>query len=291
MVCACIDIGSNTTRVLVAETRGGRLTEVLQRRAFTRIGRGLDAGARIPRAKIEEVARVVAAQRRLAERAGAGALRAVATAAVRGAANRDEVVAAVRDGGGVDLTVLDGEEEARLAFLGATRTHARALEGRVGVVDVGGGSTEIAVGTAAGGVEWWSSCALGSGRLTDEHLRSDPPSAAELHAMGEAAHEALAGLDVPPAGYAMGVGGSATSLRRLVGPVLDAESLERALGVLAAAPAATVAARHGIEPERVPLLPAGILILGAVAQRLGRPLEIGCGGLREGVLLDMAGSA
>src|SRR3954451_21637371 len=111
MVCACIDIGSNTTRVLVADATGGRLTEVLQQRAFTRIGRGLKAGAAIPLEKIEEVARVVAEQRSMAENVGARALRAVATAAIRGASNQDEVVAKVSAGGGVELTVLDGEEE------------------------------------------------------------------------------------------------------------------------------------------------------------------------------------
>jgi exopolyphosphatase/guanosine-5'-triphosphate,3'-diphosphate pyrophosphatase len=290
MVCACIDIGSNTTRVLVAEARRGRLTEVLQRRAFTRIGRGLPAGGAISRDKIEEVVRVVDEQRRLAESAGASALRAVATAAVRGASNRDEVVDAIGRSCGVELTVLDGEEEARLAFLGATRTHAQPPDGLVGVVDVGGGSTEIAVGTVQDGVRWWGSVAVGSSRLTDDLLRSDPPSEAELRAMDQQARAAIARLDVPAAASAMGVGGSATSLRRLVGPVLDSTTLERALGVLAAEPAAAVAQRCGIEPERVPLLPAGILILAAAARRLGRPLHVGCGGLREGVLLDLAGT-
>jgi exopolyphosphatase / guanosine-5'-triphosphate,3'-diphosphate pyrophosphatase len=289
MVCACIDIGSNTTRVLVAEAQRGHLSEVLQRRAFTRLSRGLAAGADIPRAKIDEVVRVVDEQRRLAESAGAQALRAVATAAVRGAGNRDEVVDAVGGGCGVELAVLDAEEEARLAFLGATHTHAGRLDGAVGVVDVGGGSTEVVVGTLDRGVRWWGSVAVGSSRLTDEQPLSDPPTHAELAAMDRRAREALAGLDIPAAGYAMGVGGSATSLRRLVGPVLDSESLARALAVLSAAPGAAVAERFAIEPERVALLPAGILVLAAAARRLGRELHVGCGGLREGVLLDLAG--
>jgi exopolyphosphatase/guanosine-5'-triphosphate,3'-diphosphate pyrophosphatase len=288
MVCACIDIGSNTTRVLVAETQDGRLREVLQRRAFTRLGRDLATGAPIPRAKIEELVGVVAEQRALAESAGARALRAVATAAIRGASNREEVVDAVGEGCGIELRVLDAAEEARLAFMGATRTHPDPIEGTVGVVDVGGGSTEIAVGTQTGGVRWWGSVPIGSSRLTDEELRSDPPAHAELAAMDRRAREALAALDVPPAAYAMGVGGSATSLRRLVGPVLDADSLDRALAVLSSQDAATVAERYEIEPERVPLLPAGILVLAAAARRLGRPLHVGCGGLREGVLLDLA---
>jgi exopolyphosphatase/guanosine-5'-triphosphate,3'-diphosphate pyrophosphatase len=291
MVCACIDIGSNTTRVLVAEARGGRLTEVLQRRAFTRLGRGLKLGAAIPRDKIEEVARVVADQRRLADAVGARAVRAVATAAIRGACNRDEVVEAVKDTCGVDLAVLDGQEEARLAFLGATRTLGQELDGRVGVVDVGGGSSEIAVGTFAGGVEWWASFRIGSGFLTDHYLRSDPPSAAELHAMREHAQGVMEGLDIPPVESAIAVGGSATSVRRLVGAVLEPETMQRALRVLSGEPAEIVAQRFAIEPERVPLMPAGILILDAASQALGRPLQIGKGGLREGVLLDMASAA
>ena len=288
MLCACIDIGSNTTRVLVAEAQPGRLVEVLQRRAFTRLGRGLKAGGSIPRAKIEEVVRVVADQRTLAERVGASALRAVATAAIRGAANREEVVDAVREEGGVELAVLDCDQEARFAFLGATKTLGRPVDGRVAVVDVGGGSSEIAVGTLAGGVEWSSSFHIGSGFLTDHYAHSDPPSAAELHAMREHAQGVLEGLEIPPVESAIAVGGSATSVRRLVGSMLEPDTLQRALRVLSGAPAAEVAERFALEPERVPLIPAGLLILDSVSQALGQPLLIGRGGLREGVLLDMA---
>jgi exopolyphosphatase / guanosine-5'-triphosphate,3'-diphosphate pyrophosphatase len=284
MLCACIDIGTNTTRVLVAEAADGRVTEVLQQREFTRIGKGLKAGAEIPREKIEEVARVVAEQRALAERLGAEHVRVVATAAIRGAANRDEFAA----GMGCELTILDGDEEARLAFLGATRTLGHDLPGRVGVVDVGGGSTEIAIGTLAGGVDWSSSFRMGSGFLADHYLRSDPPSAAELHAVSQHAAGVLEGLELPQPDCAVAVGGSAASLRRLVGAVLEPETLQRALRVLSGAPADDVARRFALDPERVRLLPAGILILDAASQRLGHPLQIGRGGLREGVVLDMA---
>jgi exopolyphosphatase/guanosine-5'-triphosphate,3'-diphosphate pyrophosphatase len=287
MLCACIDIGSNTTRVLVAEARNGSLTEVLQRRAFTRLGRGLKAGAAIPREKIEEVAKVVAEQRALAEQVGARALRAVGTAAIRGAGNRDEVVEAMR-GAGVELAVLDGSEEARLAFIGATRTFGQPVHGRVAVVDVGGGSSEIAIGTVADGVEWCASFRIGSGFLTDHYVRSDPCSAAELHAMREHAAGVLEGLDIPPVTGAIAVGGSATSVRRLVGAVLEPETMQRALRVLSSAPAQDVSRRFAIEVERVPLMAAGILMLDAASQRLGMPLQIGKGGLREGVLLEMA---
>jgi len=291
MICACIDIGSNTTRVLVSEAEDGRLRELLQRRAFTRIGKGLKTGGEIPREKIEEVANVVGIQRRLAEQVGAQALRVVATAAIRCAANRDEFITALRVTGGVEVVILEGEEEARLAFVGATRTLGQELEGRVGVVDVGGGSTEIAIGTLAGGVTWSGSFRVGSGFLADHYLHSDPPSAAELHAMREHAAGVLEGLEVPRPDSAVAVGGSAASLRRLVGAVLEPETLQRALRVLSGEPNADVARRFDIDPERVRLLPAGILILDAASHRLGCALQIGRGGLREGVLLELAAAA
>ena len=286
MLCACIDIGTNTTRVLVAEAKGGQVEEVLQQREFTRIGKGMKAGAEIPREKIAEVARVVSEQRALAEKLGAEAIRVVATAAIRGAANRDEFAAAI----GCDLANLDGDEEARLACLGATRTLGHDLPGRIGVVDVGGGSTEIAVGTLADGVTWSSSFRVGSGFLADHYLRSDPPSIGELRAVREHAAGVFEGLELPQPDSAVAVGGSAASLRRLVGAVLEPETLQRALRVLSGAPAADVAQRFALDAERVRLLPAGILVLDAASHRLGRPLQIGRGGLREGVLLDMARS-
>ena len=289
MVCGCIDIGSNTTRVLVAEASDGQLRELLQRRAFTRIGKGLKPGAEIPRAKIEEVAGVVASHRELAEQVGADPVRTVATAAIRGAANRDEFVEVVAERGGVEVTILEGEEEARLAFLGATRTLGRALEGLVGVVDVGGGSTEIAVGTVEDGVSWWASFRLGSGHLADEYLRTDPPAAADLQAMSAHAAGVFGALDVPRPDAAVAVGGSAASLRRLVGAVLEPETMQRALRVLSDAPCDEVADRFALDPQRVRLMPAGMLILDAAAQSLGCPLLIGRGGMREGVLLELAG--
>jgi exopolyphosphatase / guanosine-5'-triphosphate,3'-diphosphate pyrophosphatase len=289
MVCGCIDIGSNTTRVLVADTSDGTLRELLQRRAFTRIGQGLKPGAEIPRAKIEEVAGVVASHRRLAEQAGADHVRTVATAAIRCAANRDEFVEVVAEQGGVEVTILEGEEEARLAFLGATRTLGRPLEGVVGVVDVGGGSTELAVGTVEEGVTWWASFRLGSGQLADEYMRSDPPSKAELDAMATHAAGVFASIDVPRPEAAVAVGGSAASLRRLVGSALEPETLQNALDVLAGAPAAEVAERLALDPQRVRLMPAGMLALQAASQAFDCPLTIGRGGLREGVLLELAG--
>jgi len=289
MLCGCIDIGTNTTRVLVAEARDGRLREVLQRRAFTRLGRGLPAGGRIPESRIAENAGVVAEQLALAQQAGARTVRTVATAVIRSALNRDEFCKAMREHGGVDVCVLDGEEEARLAFKGATRTLERRPQGRVAVVDVGGGSTEIAVGTVEGGVEWWRSFAFGSGFLADAYLGGDPPTREQLDEVRFHAGEMLKGIDPPPLDCAVAVGGSAASLRTLVGDVLDRHSLARAMEALTTGPAADVAARFGLDPQRVRLMPAGLLALEAAGLALDQPLQIARGGLREGVLLDLAG--
>jgi exopolyphosphatase/guanosine-5'-triphosphate,3'-diphosphate pyrophosphatase len=286
MICACIDIGSNTTRLLVADVSSGRITALLERRAFTRIGKELGRGGEIARSKAEEVAAVVAEQAALAVGSGAPAPRVVATAAIRGAPNGDAFCAAITARSGLRVEILTPEAEARLAFLGATRTLGRPVDGLIGVVDVGGGSSEIAVGTLAGGVTWSASFAIGSGGLTDAHLHSDPPAASELQAITEAAAVAFAGVPIPVPGCAVAVGGSATSLRRLVGTVLEPGTLDRAIRVLTREPCEAVARRFDLEPERVRLLSAGILILAAASRCLGRPLRIGLGGLREGICIE-----
>jgi exopolyphosphatase / guanosine-5'-triphosphate,3'-diphosphate pyrophosphatase len=287
MRCACIDIGSNTTRLLVADVVQGQLAAVVQQRSFMRIGRAIAVDGVIPAALIGDIVDVVAKQREVAAVAGAGHLRVVATAAIRGAENRDELIAALRERAGVEVTIVPGDHEARLAFEGATRTLESPPEGTIAVVDVGGMSTEIAVGTMAGGVTWARSYAIGSSALA-AGCHEDPPSPTDMAAMRAAARAAFIAHAVPSAEHAIAVGGSAASLPTLVGPVLDLAALTRALGVLTSAPAEEIARLHNLAPERTQLLPAGILVLGAAAERLGKPLRIARGGLREGVILELA---
>ena len=106
--------------------------------------------------------------------------------------------------------------------------------------------------------------------------------------MRQHAHGVFEGLELPATDAAVAVGGSAASLRRLVGSVLEPETLQRAIRVLSSAPARDVAQRFGLDPERVGLLPAGLLVLDAASHAIGRPLQIGRGGLREGVVLELA---
>jgi exopolyphosphatase/guanosine-5'-triphosphate,3'-diphosphate pyrophosphatase len=285
--CACIDIGSNTTRLLVAEpARDGRLRELHAERAFTRLGSLLGPGGAIPPAVVKVGAEVVAEQVATALEAGAERVRVVATAAIREAANRDDFVAAVREHAGVVIDVLTGEEEARLAFLGATGSVPDAPDGLLGVVDVGGRSSELVAGTRDAGVAWAVSLPLGSGLLADEHLAGDPPTAAELDAVREHVARALAGIEAPRPVAAYAVGGSATSLRRLLGTVLDHDALSRGLLAMAALPRAEVAKQFALHPERARLLPAAILLLDGATAALGAPLRTCGGGLREGVLLE-----
>ena len=282
MLCACIDIGSNTTRLLVADAADGTLREVMQQRSYTRL-RGKNE---VPPERIREIADAVATQVRLARECGCVHLRAVGTAALRDTVNRDELIQAIERGAGVAVDILSGEDEARLAFAGATRTLGETPSGEIGVVDVGGGSTELVVGTLADGVGWSSSFRVGSGFLAEAYLRSDPPAAAELERVRQHVAGVFEGLDAPRPPAAFAVGGSAGSLRRLVGGVLDPDSLERGLRVLSRTPAADVASRFDLDQERVRLLPAGMLILEEASRVFGVPLRIGRGGLREGVILE-----
>jgi len=285
---ACIDIGSNTTRLLVADCHGDRLIEVHQDRSFTHLRRGLTSEAEIEGDKIAEVVAVVLAQLEAARALGATDVVGVATAAVRQASNRDALLEAVRSACGLEIRVLSAEQEARLAFSGAARTLGYVPAGPLGVVDVGGGSCELVVGTVPDQVTWCISFGLGSGQLADECLPSDPPSAGELADARARLNRALDGVQPPPVAHVVAVGGSAASLRRIAGPLLDAGVFERVLNMLAAQRAFDVACEFELDIDRVRLLPAALLILEAAAERFGAPLEVGRGGIREGLLLEVS---
>jgi exopolyphosphatase/guanosine-5'-triphosphate,3'-diphosphate pyrophosphatase len=285
--CACIDIGSNTTRLLVADVADGVIAPVAEQRAFTRLGRACADGAALPAEALAALGQVVAEQVAAANAHGAGTLRIVATAALRRAVNRDEACAALAGASGVAVELLSETEEAQLAFAGATGALAPLGVERVAVLDVGGASTQFAVGRPGADVEWSTSLALGSGDLAAACLHRDPPAAEELDAARERVAAALAQLEIPPCSRTFAVGGSATSLRRLVGPVLDRAQLAGALAALNGAPAAVVAERTEIAPERVRLLRAGVLVLDAAVAMLG-PLAIAGGGLREGIVRELA---
>jgi exopolyphosphatase/guanosine-5'-triphosphate,3'-diphosphate pyrophosphatase len=264
---------------------------VMEQRAYTRIDKASQHDGAVDREKIDEVADVVATQVRLAEEIGAEAIRTVATAAIREAANRAEIVAEINRVAGVDVEVLSDHEEGRLAFIGATKTLGHPVEGEIAVVDVGGGSSEVILGTVPDGVRSVRSFKIGSGSLADDLLSSDPPSPAEIRAVRDAISDFFADEEFEPPDQAVAVGGSATSLRALVGSVLEYETLERAVRVLTGDPIADVAKRFELDPRRVRILPTGVLLLEKLSELLGQPLQIGKGGLREGVILTLLNGA
>lgn len=288
MRAACIDIGSNTTRLLVAECVDGVLRELLAQRSFTKLGRDLRRhDGSFSDEKRSEVAGVVNTQIRLAHEMGATKIRAVATAAVRESINASLLLDEVAYASGLVVEVLSEQDEARLGFLGATRMVTEDPGGSVAVIDVGGGSSEVAIGTLADGVNWTRSFAVGSGQIADQFMVSDPPAVDELHAAREAVSAAFEGVEFPSSQLAIATGGTASSLRRLVGSVVDHETLERAIRLVARKPAKEVAAQFALDFERVEVLPAGVMIIEEIGDRLGIPLRVGKGGLREGVVIEL----
>ena len=290
MRLGCIDIGSNTTRLLIADSDGHHLAPVHQERAFTRLGHELYERGEIGEAKITEVVTVVWAQCLRAREQGAAQLQVVATEAVRRAVNGAALTDAVSAAIGIPVRVLSPEEEARLAFVGVSgMLGEHETDGELGVVDVGGGSSELVVGRAPDDVRWWASVALGSAVLTHSVLTDDPPGQLQLDGAREQIAGELGALRVPKPGLAVAVGGSATSLSTLAGSLLDAQALTQALELLVRERSGEVAERFGIDPERARLLPAGLLILEGVARVFDAPLRVGQGGIREGVLLEASG--
>ena len=262
----------------------GRVRAVAARRIFTRIG----TGGQVAPAKVIETAQVAAALASEAAELGVERIALLGTAAVRDAVNGRELRAAVEEAAGLPMRVLTGDEEAQLSFAGARQGLEDRVVDRLGVVDVGGGSTELAAGSATGPATWTTSVPIGSSTLCASHPAADPPEDEDVEAWHTAAAEAMAQVHPPAVDLALAVGGTATSLHRLTGPRLTATALRGALARLCAHPAAEAARRLDLDPERALLLPAGIAVLAAAAGRLGSELLPARGGLREGAVLELA---
>jgi exopolyphosphatase / guanosine-5'-triphosphate,3'-diphosphate pyrophosphatase len=277
VVIGVIDIGTNTTRLLVAEVSDGRLRPKLERRHFLSAVSEEEAAA-LPGLVEREAA--------IARESGAQALISAGTAGLRGtgaARGLDRVCARVGAGG---LRILSPGEEAELAFLGATSCEPSELPESVAVVDVGGGSTEIAVGTPGESPGWWASRPVGSHRLTQRALRSDPPTRDQVAAARNAAARRFVGVEPPDCELALAVGGGSTSLRRISGGEIDRAVIGVLLERLVSTPSEELGAELGIAPQRVRLLPAALAVLEAVCELLPEPLRIARGGVREGLALD-----
>ena len=266
-----IDVGSNTVRLVVAH--GGR--PVLSQREMLHLGADVELHGSIPAAKLAATALLVGSYADAARAAGAADLAVLITSPGRQARNGGELLDVLSSAAGCSTRILSANEEARLGFTGAVEVAAPPARRRIAVVDVGGGSAQVVVGTRRGGPEWLRSIDLGSQRLTSRLLDADPPGRAAIAAARAEAARYLHEFDPPEPRTALAVGGSARALKRIVGPKLGSQELEEALALLAELPAAEIVQRFDIDADRVGTLPAGAAIVAEIQARLGTPVEGG----------------
>ena len=282
-----IDVGSNTVRLLVASVDGDSVRTLREERVHLGLGAEILQYGRVRRRKLEEVREVTAEYARIARKIGVRELETVVTAPGRQGDSPERLLDAIGRATGGEVRVVSAEEEGRLAFTGAV-SRANPGEGVVAVCDVGGGSTEVVVGTELLGPAWVRSVDLGSLRLTAALLPGDPPTAAEIGAAREAVHVGLEALEPPQPEIALATGGSARSVARIVGHAYGPEELGHLVEALTSRPAAESAKALGIRPERARTLLAGALILEQVSRQLGQPFTPSRGGIREGAALRLA---
>jgi exopolyphosphatase/guanosine-5'-triphosphate,3'-diphosphate pyrophosphatase len=286
MRVAVIDVGSNTARLLVADVDGS-IEPVREERTYLGLAADILRSGSVPAGKRKEAAAVVGRYARLAERLGADEVATVVTAPGRQGRGSDELVEALSKAVGGPVRILSADDEGRFAFLGATERLDRE-SGVVAVCDVGGGSTEIAVGTVLLGPAWVRSADVGSLRLTRQFLDADPADAASIDDARAVVRGELEQLTPPRADLALAVGGSARAVAKIVGRRLDQADLEDAVRLAKRRSAAKLARVFGFDAARAETILAGALILSEVARVLETPLELGRGGLREGIALTLA---
>ena len=285
MRVAVVDIGTNSTRLLVARVENQRVAEELARESIvTRLGQGVDATGALADEAMERVFAVLDRYTAEMRRLNVERNVAVLTSAVRDASNGDEFTRVVRERYGLDARTLSGDEEAALTYLGATDERDPAEDRDVVVIDIGGGSTEVVAGRA-GDVTFFVSMQVGVVRHTERHLHSDPPTHEELSGLA-AEVEATIHEQVPAevrerVEAAVAVAGTATSAAsielelepydpdRVHGHVLELGSLDARLARLAMM---TVEERRhvvGLHPDRAPTIVAGFVILIEVLRAFG----------------------
>ncbi len=291
MIVAIVDIGSNSARLLVASVGDDDDVKQLHReRHYLRLGDDVHSLGLIGPDKLKEAGQVAKRFVRIARKSGAEHVETIVTAPGRQAANGEELVSLLSDATQAPVIVLSGDEEGRLAWEGAVARIERPPE-VVAVVDLGGGSCELAVGTPKHGVAWVRSVDAGALRVTRAYLRDNPPDPARIVAARGEISRLVAVFEPPRPDAALVVGGTARAIARIVGRRLSVDRLEGLVDELAGVPAETLAEPYGITPERAHTLLGGTLVLAATARRLATDLEVGRGGLREGAALALARAA
>jgi exopolyphosphatase/guanosine-5'-triphosphate,3'-diphosphate pyrophosphatase len=272
---AVVDLGTNSTRLLVARVIDGRVEELERRSTVTRLGEGVDASGRLSEEAMQRVFDTLAKYRKLIDRHGAERVVAVATSAVRDSSNGEQFRAELRERFGIDAQIISGDQEARLTFLGATI--GRSPDATTLVIDIGGGSTELVIGHPGSDPSFHVSTQAGSVRQSERHLHDDPPTEDQLD---ELRREVRGIIDeaVPrdlrdDVEHGIAVAGTATQLasidvgleerdsERVDGHVLTRPACEEMLAMLASKPLAERKQVKGLDPDRAPTIVAGAAIL------------------------------
>ena len=279
MRVAVVDLGTNTTRLLVADVQDGQLEELEKQTTITRLGQGVDATGRLADEAMDRVRETLDEYRQTIDRLKAEDVIAVATSAMRDADNGPEFRDELNRRYGIDARTISGDEEARLTFLGATsgRTAAAKSPPPMVVIDIGGGSTEYVVGSNGADPDFHVSAQMGSRRHTERFLQSDPPTHEELEALAADVRR-IVEESVPEevrerTAEGIAVAGTATTLaaidleldpydpEKVHGYRLGLAAAERIQAMLAAVPVEERRKVTGLHPDRAPVIVAGVTIL------------------------------
>ena len=300
---AAIDVGTNSVLLLVAErTAEGRFVAVAERSDITRLGQGVDATKQLAPDAMDRTLGTIERFAHEARALGATRLVVSATSAARDATNGAVFIAGAKQRAGVEVEIISGDEEARLSFASVFSDFGGQP---MVVLDIGGGSTEFIFGDAAGAVTFRHSFDLGAVRLTERHVRTDPPSQAELDTIAMALADNFARLPAAPEGFRMvGVAGTVTTLAAVArrvdpydpalihGSTLRLDEVEATLNRLASLPVHLRKTIPGLQPKRADVIVAGALVL-REAMKAVRVNEVTVSdrGLRWGLLADRFGAA
>lgn len=298
MTLAAIDVGTNSVKLLVGRVEGREVAPLLHRSTVTRLGEGLDRSGRISAPAADRTIAALKEYLALAREKGATSIAAAGTQVFRAASNAADVLARIRQETELEVRVLTGEEEARLAFRGAA---GAAKTPRVLAIDIGGGSTEVMAG---GGEELHASWSVATGAvtLTERHLQSDPPTSAEMLALAADVNRALEPVVVRagPDAELVGIGGTVAALLRALRLTTGDDPKEHhgrfvafpeieALSIRLSLMTTREREALGLEPGRADIVVAGAWLLTAAMSRIeARGLRASARGLRHGLLLELA---
>jgi exopolyphosphatase/guanosine-5'-triphosphate,3'-diphosphate pyrophosphatase len=301
---AVVDMGTNSTRLLVGDVEDGEVKELERRSTVTRLGRGVDTSRQLATEAIEDVVSAVGEYIKLYEPLEPDVVLALATSAVRDAENSGAFIAELRERFALNARILTGEEEARLTYVGAVA--GRAPSDGTLVIDIGGGSTEIVVGSGRE-MAFHTSLQLGTVRHTERHIRNDPPTAPELEALAEDIRKQLfaelAAADFFEIHTGIAVAGTPTSLaaidqeldpydpERVHGYVLSLDAIQHMYSMLSGKSLEERLKVPGLHPGRAPTIVAGVVILIQAMRAFGlQEIEVSEHDILYGAALKAAGS-